>query len=482
MTPIVDDHFEALDRSQESEQDYALALRHAPRIRFDEREPFLPSVAGYTVFRSEGESPSFPRQVTLPTGVDCAIEYAIWWDWDIQHLYELEHIWVYLDDQEQVVAADASWHGGYHEMLDAAGGVPLDDDGRVTLFSEPGKHAFAPVEDWLREREPITRGGCGPHAGKGGVLVTAIFEGVIADRNPVNNQLAWSYLEQHIFEPTFSFTRIFNVADIALVSWKNLFKWIPERVHWWVRQLEEAIPPNERRVIRIAHRGASAYAQENSLAAIHKAAELGADMVEVDVRLTADHIPVISHDDNLKRVFGVEGAIQDYTLSDLVAMIPAGREPLVTLAQLAETCRALHVGIYLDIKQMNFASATSMFDALKKHGMLSGTIFGSFRGDWLAEIKAQEPKAQTSILFSSIHVEPVMLAKSLGCDYVHPCWERFDQPHTLLTEDWLKRVREAGLGIVCWHEERPSEIQALQALGVNAICSDEPERLVPQSS
>jgi glycerophosphoryl diester phosphodiesterase len=331
------------------------------------------------------------------------------------------------------------------------------------------------------ERAPQTRNSCGIHAGKGGLLVTALFEGIIQSRNPISNQLVWSYLEEHTFDPSFSFTRVFELSDAVLVPWPTLFAWIPARVNWWAQELESAIPPHDRRVIRIAHRGASAYAQENSLSAIHKAAEMGADMVEVDVRLTADSVPVISHDENLKRVFGIEGSIRDFSLDELRAMIPDEREPLITLEQLAETCRSLRMGIYLDIKQIEFESAGIMFEVLKKHGMLNGTIFGSFRADWLAEIKAQEPDAQTSILFSSTHVEPVMLAQSVQCDYVHPCWERFEQPHTLLTPDWLARVRQAGLGIVCWHEERPSEIQALQALGVNAICSDEPERLVPES-
>ncbi len=45
----------------------------------------------------------------------------------------------------------------------------------------------------------------------------------------------------------------------------------------------------------------------------------------------------------------------------------------------------------------------------------------------------------------------------------------------------MRSVREAELGIICWHEERPSEIAALQALGVDGICSDRPELLIPQS-
>ena len=56
------------------------------------------------------------------------------------------------------------------------------------------------------------------------------------------------------------------------------------------------------------------------------------------------------------------------------------------------------------------------------------------------------------------------------------------QPHRLLTADWLRQVREAGLGIICWHEERPDEIAALYDLGVDAICSDTPDRLTAQEN
>jgi glycerophosphoryl diester phosphodiesterase len=48
----------------------------------------------------------------------------------------------------------------------------------------------------------------------------------------------------------------------------------------------------------------------------------------------------------------------------------------------------------------------------------------------------------------------------------------------LLTPEWVARVRDANLGIVCWHEERPEEIAALRQVGVDAICSDAPELLL----
>ena len=481
MVDLHDDNFETLDRTQKSQTDYELAVRHAPQIRFDQWEPFLPSVAGYTVFRGNGKSPSFPRELILPEGATCAIEYAVWWDWDIQHLYELEHIWVYLDADEQVMRADASWHGGQNLMVDDDGKVPLQE-GRVILYSEPGKHAFAPVESWLRKREETTRRGCSIHSGKGGVLVTDLFKGIIRDRNPLNNQLTWTYLERQQFVPSYDFSNLFRLDQAVLVPWSNLFEWIPRRVNWWVQQLTRQIPPHERRVVRIAHRGASGYAQENSLAAIRKAAELDADMVEVDVRFTADQVPIISHDANLQRVFGVAGVIRDYTWGALQSLTPADKESLVTLEELAKTCRSLGIGIYLDIKDLDFAAFDKLFGALDAHHMLRGTIFGSFRADWLAEIKAQRPDAATSILFSSVYVDPVAQAQAIQCDYVHPCWERYDTPHTLLSSDWLQAVRQIDVGVVCWHEERPEEIQALQQLGVNAICSDQPELLLPSSS
>ena len=122
--------------------DRELAARHAPVIRFDAREPFLPSLVGYTVFRTDDDSPSFPRQIELGArpGAVVAIEYAVWWDWDIQHLYELEHVWVYLNADEQLIGAEASWHGGFNDM--AVNGALLLTDNRLTVYSEPGKHAF----------------------------------------------------------------------------------------------------------------------------------------------------------------------------------------------------------------------------------------------------------------------------------------------------------------------------------------------------
>ncbi|MFL7808131.1 MAG: HAD family hydrolase, partial [Anaerolineae bacterium] len=134
----------------------ALAARYAPILRFDVREPFLPLAAGYTIFRQSDSSPSFRQgyQVELTPeeqpSANTAIEYAIWWDWDIGHLYELEHVWVFVDAAGRVVRGEASWHGGYHDMRHD-GALALEGD-HLAIYSEPGKHAFAPTPAWFEER------------------------------------------------------------------------------------------------------------------------------------------------------------------------------------------------------------------------------------------------------------------------------------------------------------------------------------------
>ena len=75
-----------------TDADRALAATLAPVICFAANEPFLPSKVGITVLVEPRQSPSAELATTFGPGVARVIEYAIWWDWDIQHLYELEHV------------------------------------------------------------------------------------------------------------------------------------------------------------------------------------------------------------------------------------------------------------------------------------------------------------------------------------------------------------------------------------------------------
>jgi glycerophosphoryl diester phosphodiesterase len=460
------------------DEDHALAARYAPVIRFDEREPFLPLAAGYTVFRAPAPSPSFSRRIA-PLADDgppaaIAIEYAIWWDWDIQHLYELEHVWVYVDDAGRVVHCEASAHGGYSAMLHG-GDVPREGD-RVVVCSEPGKHAFAPHPDWFAPKgEPHPRGVTSALAGMGGLLVNDLFRSDFRT-TPQIDTLARTYLARHAFEPSYAFTQRFAFAPDQLVPWPALRAWIPRRIGWWTERLAREIPPEAYRALRVGHRGAAAHAPDNSLVGIEAAARLGADAVEIDVRLTRDGVAVASHDSAVRDGAGQERRISELTAADLAAIAAAGGTAAPMLDAVIARCRELRLGLYLEIKEGG--AIEQMLARLDAHGGAEFAIVGSFRPDWLADVHALAPHVATSALFSAPSIDPVALAAACGASYVHACWERrAERPDELLTPEWIGRVRDAGLGIICWHEERPEVIAGLLRRGVDGICSDRPELL-----
>ena len=335
MTP--DEHLASLWHSSSDNEDRALAARYAPVIRFDAREPFLPLAVGYTVFRHDGESQSFRqgRRIRLaPSGERAAvvaIEYAIWWDWDIGHLYELEHAWVYVGQEGTVVRAEASWHGGYQDMR-VDGDLALEGD-RVILYSEPGKHAFAPTPDWFEERRKrFKRQETTELAGLSGVLLASYIQSEVR-KTPYNDLLARSYLAQHAFEPSLQFNQVFRFQPQMLVPWPALRAWMPSRVNLCLEQARREIPPSRYRFLRIGHRGAAAHAPHNSLLGIYKAAQLGADMVELDLQRTADGEIVLCHEAQLVDEQGDVLPIRTSTWRELQKVDLGGGERVPTLAQ-----------------------------------------------------------------------------------------------------------------------------------------------------
>ncbi len=471
-----------LDVSQ-SPADRALAARYAPILRFDAREPFLPLAAGYTIFRETAESPSFRqgREIDLapPDGprAEFAIEYAIWWDWDIGHLYELEHVWVYVGADGRVVRVEASWHGDFH-LLDLLDLLTNNSDEHPRIYSEPGKHAFAPTPDWFKKRRTeFERSETRDLAGVGGVLLAKYIEKHVRP-TPLKTRLVHTYLAQRAFEPSWDFSLTFPITPEMLVPWEALRDWMPGRVNAILDQLAQEISPSEYRFLRIGHRGARAHAPDNTLLGIRTAAGLNADMVEIDVQRTADGHVVLAHDTHLTDSHERAWPVQRSTLEQLRAIDLGQGERIPTFAEALKLCIEENLGAYIEIK--DGGAIESVIKTLRDEKYGGHCILASFRPDWLATVKDIEPRLLTSILFNAPTVDAVKLAQSVKATFVHPCWERFPNPSALLTPEWVSRVREANLGIVCWHEERPEEIAALRQLGVDAICSDAPELLLPK--
>ncbi|MBI4787449.1 MAG: hypothetical protein HY782_10430 [Chloroflexi bacterium] len=233
-----------MDGSQlpQARQDAAaldLAAKYAPIIYADEREPFPLVAAGYTIFEREAESPSFrPRRMveweSASYPATCAVEYALWWDWDIGHLYELEHAWTFIGKSGEVVAVEASWHGMYG---------PAEIDGRPVvlkthpvLLAQPGKHAMAVSPEPFVEIREWAEQEAGPDAGKDAVLETELFRGRLP-KTQENDAKVTAHLKRLAFKPSWKFDKRFAITRPMLMPWTVMDAWIPARVAWWLEQI-----------------------------------------------------------------------------------------------------------------------------------------------------------------------------------------------------------------------------------------------------
>lgn len=221
------------------------------------------------------------------------------------------------------------------------------------------------------------------------------------------------------------------------------------------------------RPLSIAHRGASAYAPANSLQAFEFAARLGADMWEVDLRLTCDEKLIVFHDECLSD--GVR--VSDLTLSELREHLgdatPPAFEAVVALAQ------KHGVGLYADIKASEAVIPTQQ--ELETAGFEDAILAGSDQEtvEVLRNLESNFPKA---ILIGN-GVDPVEHAD--GFDIVHLCWEKQKNPQNLLDDAFFRRCEDHHKRVVLWHEEDPVRMAVLRELPVLGICSDTPELVNP---
>lgn len=231
----------------------------------------------------------------------------------------------------------------------------------------------------------------------------------------------------------------------------------------------EARTPGQ--VLRITHRSLETAPRPQD--AVQEASRTGAHLMEADIRVTADGQLVVWHDAELRRPSGETAWISELTMADLSELDVRPLELAPVLNQLAEA----GLGLYADIKALDRPAVEALVAALDEHGLRERTVLASSRTDLVILCAEVAPDMPRAILFGAHDEDPVELGRATGATFVHPCWERFAQPDQLLTDDWLARVRAHGFGVICWHEERPEVVRALYRLGVDGICSDEPELL-----
>jgi glycerophosphoryl diester phosphodiesterase len=245
------------------------------------------------------------------------------------------------------------------------------------------------------------------------------------------------------------------------------------------------------RPLRLAHRGASTRAPENTLAAFREAIRLGADAIELDVQLSADGVPMVIHDDTVDRTTNGHGSVSAIASRDL-RRLDAGAwfssrfrgERIPTLEEALECARG-RSGLNIEIKEPSASGRTSAGAARRPAGHGADAIAGavaravartgfrdllvvsSFSGEALLHARAAMPAVHLGLLAS----------RSLrGVRAVHGRVRLFAlHPHVrLATPRRVRLARRLGLAIVFWTVNDVRLMRRLVALGGDGLMTDDP--------
>ncbi len=232
----------------------------------------------------------------------------------------------------------------------------------------------------------------------------------------------------------------------------------------------------------IGHRGAAAYAPENTLASIRKAAALGARWVEFDVRLTRDGALVLLHDDTLGRTAGHPARLRDVEAAALAAL-DAGAwfgkafagERVPTLRAAIATLAELRLGANIEIKAVpGDAAATARALAVLLDEAWPATLppplVSSFEIEALAAIQEAAPHWPRGLLLKRLEGDWRGLLDRLDA-------ATLNLDHKPLTAASVAAACAAGRPVLCYTVNDPARARALFDWGVTGIFSDRPDLL-----
>lgn len=213
---------------------------YAPEIYTDEREPFGIRKIGYQIYTRDGPSVSFRRNIVfenISPDTCMAIEYSYFYDYDIQHLYDLEHIWIYLNTKGMITGVEASFHGRYLNSILQKENLPQMHETHVIMYAQPGKHAMLPSPE-LFYLYPELRAACTKLAGIHGLDAPACFQDRFSLSEAENLKVA-EYIKTHFsFEPSMHFIQTVLTED-QYMSWEQLADRIPDYLCQELRKILE---------------------------------------------------------------------------------------------------------------------------------------------------------------------------------------------------------------------------------------------------
>lgn len=229
----------------------------------------------------------------------------------------------------------------------------------------------------------------------------------------------------------------------------------------------------------IAHRGFSAIAPENTLAAFDLAIKYGANSIEFDVQLSAEGVPVIFHDTTLDRITRTSGKVRDKTLEELNAL-DAGAwfdrrfsgEKIPTLKSALTILKNVDKFLYFDVKpdcEWSSSEVKNFVNTLLVEGVNNKSVITSFNSQFLEQVREVSQDLLIGHIVANESDYKAQLAKAVAAD------DRLisSQYRVLLDNPSLvENSRDRGVDVVAWTVDSREDVVKLVDIGVVRIVTN----------
>ena len=225
--------------------------------------------------------------------------------------------------------------------------------------------------------------------------------------------------------------------------------------------------------INYAHRGASAYAPENTMSAFRMGVAMGANGIETDIRRTRDGVPVLFHDESLLRLTGIDRKIADLTWAELSTIRIASPDVTVTetvprLTEFLKYVKDLPVALALEIKAEGMEAAVRQ--AIDDYGVADRCVVTAFEIGYLCRIKELYPTAKIGLLTREVNSVVLASLKEIGAEQICPKAD-------LITPELVRELHNEGFSVRAWGVRDEAVMEKVLRCGVDGMTVNFPDKL-----
>ena len=258
---------------------------------------------------------------------------------------------------------------------------------------------------------------------------------------------------------------------------------------------DHAFLENQGRILVMAHRGGKGLWPPNTLYAFERAAEMGVDVLEMDIHRTADGVLVVRHDPTVDATTDGSGYIRDLTLAEVKAL-DAGyrwtadegqtypyRGKGITIPTLEEVLLALpDIRLNIDIKPEDPTVVEPFCQMLTDYNKLDQVMVGSFHDEQLRRFREYCPQVATAAGVSETRLFYLLNRAFLGAVF-HPRAAAFQVPEYnegihLVTPSFVEGAQAHNMQVHVWTVNETADMERLISWGADGIITDYPDRLM----